>query len=393
MAADSIAPIVSPRPLSLLRGGAAAAALAIGLSIAGAPVALAAPVEVTRQADPSEPTPPAGDEPPVASVPGEGGDVTEADETSEAAQEQADADLRAVWTVVIALGVVALGLLALLVIYVRATNPRRSAERLEARRAEAEGREPRSADARVATARGGEDDSDGTPGGTATTTRTPVTTSARPATDRTKADGPGTRRTNVGDGSARNGVDDPEGGRTDAAVVRPAKSTATDVSEPDGDEGDRAEGTAGAANGHEGRSEDSADEALRDEASDDEHSIDEAPDDDGSEVGSDETATVDASDGPAPPEPSVADGGPPVIDADPPRRPRRVDAPAKKLGTPDAERVLVRPGQPSIRVPAAPAPSTDEETGPASEGDAGRRSTTDGPPPSAPSASGRSNGR
>ena len=33
-----------------------------------------------------------------------------------------------------------------------------------------------------------------------------------------------------------------------------------------------------------------------------------------------------------------------------PRRPRRVKAPAKKLGTPDAERVLVRPGQPPVRV-------------------------------------------
>lgn len=36
-------------------------------------------------------------------------------------------------------------------------------------------------------------------------------------------------------------------------------------------------------------------------------------------------------------------------------RPRRVEGPPKKLATPDAERVLVRPGQAPIRVPRAPA--------------------------------------
>lgn len=53
----------------------------------------------------------------------------------------------------------------------------------------------------------------------------------------------------------------------------------------------------------------------------------------------------------------VAAPPPPAAPARPvsPGRPRRVEGPAKKLGTPDAERVLVRPGQVPIRVPAAPA--------------------------------------
>jgi hypothetical protein len=52
-----------------------------------------------------------------------------------------------------------------------------------------------------------------------------------------------------------------------------------------------------------------------------------------------------------PPPRSLVDSPPP------PRRPRRVDAPAKRLGTPDAERVLVRPGQTPVRVPPSLRPA------------------------------------
>jgi len=61
-----------------------------------------------------------------------------------------------------------------------------------------------------------------------------------------------------------------------------------------------------------------------------------------------------------------------------PRRPRRVREPAKRLGTPDAERVLVRPGQPPVRVPAQnPTPTSDG-------GERGVPPRRDGPTPPVP---------
>lgn len=47
-----------------------------------------------------------------------------------------------------------------------------------------------------------------------------------------------------------------------------------------------------------------------------------------------------------------------------PRRPRRVEAPAKRLGTPDAERVLLRPGQAPVRVPRSKGAGSDDDRGP-----------------------------
>jgi hypothetical protein len=284
-----------PAPL-LLRRALAAVAVAGALVVGGAAASGAAPATVGsgQQAPETEPAT-------SSSVPGptDGGAApTEADAQDDA-QAQADADLRRVWEVVVALGVVAVGLLVLLVLYVRATNPTRAALRRKTRIVRAEHRlESKQKKARAAA------------------------------------------------GEAEPGEDDD--------VV--AREEDADEDEPEDDEED---------------GEDGEDEVPAPEV------------------------TVAVAAPPAPPVPDApARATRPVVAPGParrpaPKRPRRVQAPAKKLATPDAERVLVRPGQAPIRVPSPPAPEGGEPE--ASDDDA--RPRTDGRPPPAPRSPGAATGR
>ncbi|HEV7722441.1 MAG TPA: hypothetical protein VGO60_14205, partial [Iamia sp.] len=83
-------------------------------------------------------------------------------------------------------------------------------------------------------------------------------------------------------------------------------------------------------------------------------------------------ATPDGSAGDRPPPRTLVDSPPP------PRRPRRVEGPAKGLGTPDAERVLVRPGQAPVRVPSSMSPPGPRPDDPSTD------ETVDEPDPPAP---------
>jgi len=286
-----------------LRRLALAGVVVVGLGLSGGAVA-ASPSGLGTQTDPVAPTTQPQAESTTApdgvadtGVPADG--AAPADD-ADAAKQQADDDLRAVWTVVAGLGAVALGLLVMLVIYVRATKPSRVAAGAgsEADGAEADDETPEDADAEPTRVVG-------------------ATTASRP----------------------------PAGPKVGPAPARKEKVGAV--------------ATAPAP--------------FDDEAGDD------AP-----------AATVPISGAPAAPKPGARPaGGPTPVPAKPPRRPRRVEAPAKKLGTPDAERVLVRPGQAPIRVPApTPAPAdavADPDATPTetAKDDASSR-RVDGPPPPAP---------
>lgn len=282
----------------------AAGSASVGGSAAGATVAPVAQVDPTATTAPVETTTSTGPDA-TAGVDGDTGSG------ASAAQDQASEDLREVWVVVTALGIVAAGLLVTLVLYVWATNPRRAAGRLEARREKALRREARKLgvppEELLAAAGAGataDDDADSEEGSEeGSEAGEPTVAMARPATIGVD-----------GEPGASDADDD------DAAAV-------------DGDaEGEPAEGRVPAA----------AVAAVR----------------------------------PGPPSRGRRrDGEPPAAPASPrpaarparPARPRRVTVPPKALATPDAERVLVRPGQTPVRVPSASTGTSEEVADPAGD--------------------------
>lgn len=142
-----------PAPSSLARRALAALLLSALLALpSGAAVATTA--SFGRQVPSSETAPSTAGAASTSPAPVATGD------DDEAAQDQADADLWAVWRIVIALGGVTLALVGLLVLYVRATSPRRATRRAAARAAadDEDVVDPPSAD--DAPARGGADETD-----------------------------------------------------------------------------------------------------------------------------------------------------------------------------------------------------------------------------------------
>jgi len=264
---------------------------------------------------------------PVADTEVPAADVTEA-------EEQASADLRSVWVIVAALVAVALGLLVLLVLYVRATNPRRAAARREERLARVRD------SAREMTG----DDGESKVGDAAAAKAASAGTADADDTGDETADGAdGADATVAADGAA------PAGGAAGAGPTPGAVAPAAAVlSRPPvgGDEGVRvlageaADDAVGVgcralpvtASGEEVEVPEGAEAPVR---------IVPAPDPDR-----------------LPPRELLERPTPPT------RRRRRVEAPPKTLVTPDAERVLVRPGRRPVRVPPAPASTPEPSTAP-----------------------------
>lgn len=318
------------RPPTSLIVAPAALAVAVALLVPGAAAAASTGGRPAVQVDPTDTTAPAE---PATSAPQEapaGEDEVRLEPTaSEAAQRQADADLRSVWIVVAGLAAVAVGLLLLLVLYVRATNPARAATRREARAAKArreaglpeESQEDEVADpgptppakapraAPVLALPGLDDDDDHDDDGPDDIVATDDERVPAPdsADDLVEADEPSPVAAVASDASVEEATADPADpgptGDSEAAPARPGfepvpadlpTAVLSRLDDRDGEEGVKVMGA------------------------------------------------------PAPPSaPGPAAPGKPR---------RRVDTPSKKLATPDAERVLVRPGRAPVRVPAPPSP-------------------------------------
>lgn len=295
--------MLAPRP-ALTRCLVVAVALTIGTFGAGAAGAAEQPGSGGEQRAQSDPAP--GTSVPGADDVDQVGEVTSTDEAgTDAARRQADADLRAVWTVVAGLGLVAFGLLAMLVLYVRATSPARVAAR--------QGHRSASGEARAAGEGGGDGD------------------------DRGDGDGRG-HGEGLGEGLGdRDG--DGEGDGDDG--TRPAQLPTIFPELPPA----RAAPSGGRRTAPLPAVDDRPAARPEDAASSGRRSRPATP------AGSEVAATPDR--------PEAARS-----------RPRRVEGPPKKLATPDAERVLVRPGQAPIRVPRAsaadPSPTGGTEGPPAS---------------------------
>ena len=410
-----------PLPPSL---AALAATLAAVVALALPAAVAAAPADLAAQTDPTVPAPTASTAPdPGAEGPTEstitGGEVV-VDET-EAAQDQADEDLQAVWVVVYALAAVAVGLLVLLVVYVRATNPERAAARREERLLAARARareeaglppeDPEVAAAAVAAEVGREDEpdeQDEATGATATSAvgapDADVEGGSRRRRRRPREDAPALSLPGLEDdptdaagptpplappagpavAPAAAGVLAVRAGAADAAEARaraeapapgavPAAGPTAPPRPPDAPVRTRRSQAPppaavppprppeGARPPAEPAEEPPVARPARSHAEGDGASAPDLPpavlsrqdDRDGSEG----VKLITDAGAPSPAE---------VRPASAPRRPRRVKAPAKKLGTPDAERILVRPGQAPVRVPITPKP-VEAVAGPTSD--------------------------
>lgn len=365
-------------------GGAPAAAAVVGRQTDpfapddGAPVTETSDPAATAPTDASASTTgPATDD----GTTGTGATAAEQDAAVDDAQAQADADLRSVWVVVAGLAATAVGLLVLLVLYVWATNPRRAASRRAILLARAEARADRRA-GRAPDDRFDDEDDDWAPLAEAddrdrdrdepADEAVPVAPAARTAAAMASgASAPVARP------SPRGPADEPDGDTRPAvppaaAAAVPAAVLTRDPEPVDG-EGIRLIGTAGAAAGPTAvpgvpvRPEAVSPPVTKARSA---RPARARPDRAGAKAG---TAPAKAGPPPGPAEgdetvrivpPPPADRPPPrsLIDTPPPRRrPRRVDAPAKKLATPDAERVLVRPGQTPVRVPPTSPPDPPPE--------------------------------
>lgn len=364
--------IVPARLRPPARRALAAGALAVALAVTGP---LAGPAGAQDVPAPSTEPVPADDGGTETSttVTDEAGATTD-DGAVEEAQDRADADLRSVWIVVAALAAVALGLLVLLVLYVRATNPARAAARRAELIARAEERRRARSD--------GDEDGD----------EVSEAADERPLV----AAGAGRRR------SADRAVDAPPpapGAPAAVAPTVPAVLSRDPVAAPEeavrvlGDalpppvlakggpvlpESTSAPVTEGTGAGRRRRTPGATSPSGSrvtpvgpppgPAAGDETVRIVPAPMSPAAGAVVSRPAGGDPGGDPAdrPPPRSLVDSPPP------PRRPRRVEAPAKRLGTPDAERVLVRPGQTPVRVPPSlrpPGAGPDEPDAVATEGE------------------------
>ncbi|MGI8939698.1 MAG: hypothetical protein ACR2JF_16085 [Iamia sp.] len=404
--------MVRDRPLTPVTAAFVALAAVVALSVPG--VAAASPVRSgpAAQVDPTDTTAPAD---PVTSAPEAetpvGDDEVRLEPTdTDEAQQQADQDLRSVWYVVAGLAAVAVGLLVLLVLYVRATNPARAEARREERLAKARAKaglpeEPATADVADPGPTPRPKVPRAAPGPTPRP-RPKVPRAAPGPTPRPKAKVP---RAAPGPTPAPKakvprgapvldlpGLDDDDEHSVDHDVAPATRETSGgDEIAPAAGGGADADRTAVAEDDHAddleadapspvalGASDESSDEPTPAEAPPAAAPAeDDAPEPEAAPVGADASTAVlsrlDDRDGEEGVKVIGAPAGPSAPGPAAPGKPRRrVDAPPKKLGTPDAERVLVRPGQAPVRVPAASKGSSrpDPEPTPEEGRDAGEPS-------------------
>jgi hypothetical protein len=362
---------VSTRPTLAPRRALAAAAVVLALGIAGlvGPAGVVAAQE-TEPAPSTEPVPADDGGTATSTTVAEGGDDT----TVEDAQAEADADLRSVWIIVAALGAVAFALLVMLVLYVRATNPARAARRRRDLVARADERRRAKEARRGATATAASDDDDLVSDADEEDDdeRTEVVAAVAPAAAAAPASPV------VATPPARKPAAvlsrDPDD-ESEVRVLGASDAAGPTSTEPARPESPSAPVTTGSGAGTRRRAKPLTAPPVGSKVAP-------AGPPPGPAEGDETVRIVPAPSGPAavptsagagavvstPGAPPAGDRPPPrsLVDSPPPpRRPRRVDAPAKKLGTADAERVLVRPGQTPVRLPpsmTAPGDPAAEES-------------------------------